>query len=62
MIAKDGDDEALYFLGKFAPGEFIIVSHAGPTTEKILRFKLLMNLYNSIIAKVKQNDKKKENK
>ena len=62
MTAKNGHDEMLYFIGKFAPGELIVVSHAGPTTEKILRLKVLMNFYNAIQQKTKQPEKTKDAK
>ena len=62
MTAKNGSDETLYFVGKFIPGEMIIVSYAGPTVEKVLRLKTLMNFFHGLQAKLKAILEKKKDK
>ena len=59
MIAKNQDDESIYFVGKFGIGEVVLFSHASANVEKITRLKTLMSLYNVIAPKAKQIEKKK---
>lgn len=60
MIAKNQDDDALFFIGKFAPGEVVLFSYAGQDVEKITRLKLLMSLYNGIVQKTKPEKPEKK--
>jgi len=60
MIAKNQDDESIYFVGKFGIGEVVLFSHASANVEKITRLKTLMSLYNVIAPKAKQQIEKKK--
>lgn len=58
MVAKNQDDESIFFVGKFGMGEVILFSYASSNVEKATRLKSLVTLYNSITQKNKAPEKK----
>jgi len=60
MIAKNQDDENIFFIGKFGVGEIVLFSHASSSVEKLTRLKTLMTLYNAVAPKPKQQIEKKK--